>query len=307
MVRAPVIALLVAGCYRPAPSPGAPCPDGACPSGQRCVAGTCRADDDPALDAEVGSDGPIGTRDGPDPLGSWSMPVPIPGVSSSSNESDPSMTADRLTIVFTSNRSGGLGSDDIYIGTRGSTAEPFTVTALTAVNSSSRDRSPEISPDGNTLYFTSNRGGNFDVYASVRSGGSWAAPQPAAVLSSTSADDDVAISPDGLTAIVARSADLYLATRPSLAAAFDPPVLVGVLGITNDVAAPSLTNGAATVYFHAGQPRDLYVAYRQGASFTTPVKVTELATSDRDAAPFISADGRHLLFERDNELYETSR
>jgi Tol biopolymer transport system component len=80
-----------------------------------------------------------------------------------------------------------------------------------------------------------------------------------------------------------------------------------VLDVTGDVAAPSLTNDAATVYLHGGQPRDLYVAYKQGASFTTPVKITELNTGGRDAAPSISADGKRLLFERDGELYESSR
>jgi hypothetical protein len=308
MSRAWVIALLLAGCYRPAPSPGAPCPDGDCPSGQRCVAGTCRADGDPTLDAEVGSDAAIDAPDAAtDPLGMWSAPVLIPGVNSNANETDPSITADRLTIAFASNRPGGLGSDDIYLGTRASTAAPFTVAAITAINSPMRDRSPEISPDGNTIYFTSNRGGDYDVYASVRSGGVWSAPQPVAVLSSAANEGDVAISPDGLTALVERSEDLYLATRPSLGAAFAPPVLVPVLDVTGDVASPSLTDDAASVYLHGGGTRDLYVAYRQGNTFTVPVRIPELTTGDRDAAPFISPDGKHLVFERDGDLYETSR
>jgi hypothetical protein len=33
--------LLAAGCYRPAPAPGAPCPTGACPEGQSCSNGFC--------------------------------------------------------------------------------------------------------------------------------------------------------------------------------------------------------------------------------------------------------------------------
>jgi hypothetical protein len=305
---APTITLLLAACYRPAPSPGAPCPDGACPSGQRCVAGTCQADDDgPAPDdappgVDPASDGP-GT-----PPGSWRAPTQVPGVGSSSTETDPSMTADRLTIVFASNRPGGLGSDDLYIGTRASTAAPFTVAALTALNTPQRERSPEISPDGTTLYFSSNRSGGYDVYVSSQAGGGgWSAPQLVTALSSTADEGDIAFSPDGLTAIIERANKLYLATRPSLSVAFGPSVLVPELDVAGQVAGPSLTSGTAVVYFHDRQPRDLFVAYRQGAAFTAPAPIPELATSGRDAAPFVTPDGAHLVFERDGELYETSR
>lgn len=311
MSRRAVVIALVAGCYRPAASPGAPCPDGDCPSGQRCVAGTCRAEDDPGPDPDPDAapdpdtapspDGP------PDASGSWSMPVPIPGVNSAEDESDPSMTPDRLTIVFTSRRAGGLGEEDLYLGTRAAATDAFSVTALTALNSPERERSPEITADGATIFFTSNRDGNTDVYFSRWMGGAWAPPVLAAMLSSSSSDGDVAISPDGLTAMVARSGDLYLATRSSTSMPFGTPVELPVLDVTGDVAAPSLTNGAETVYLHAGSTRDLYVAYRQGTTFTAPVPIAELNTADRDAAPFISADGTRLLFEREGELYESTR
>jgi hypothetical protein len=305
-----IVLLVVAGCYQPAPSAGAPCPDGVCPAGQACVAGTCRADGEPAFDAEIADAAPDARRpldapaDGP---ASWSAPAPIPGVSSSSNDTDPTMTADRLTIVFASSRPGGLGAEDLYLGTRASTTAPFTVTALTALNSPSRDRSPEISPDGTTLYFTSSRGASSDVYVSVQNNGAWSAPQLVAAFNTGASEGDVAVAPDGLTALVERANHLYLATRASTTAAFDAPVAAPMLDITGDVAAPSLTNGAATVYLHAGATRDLYVASRQGAGFTVSVPITELNTGGRDAAPFVLPDGRHLLFERDGDLYETSR
>jgi hypothetical protein len=313
MGRIMAIALLAAGCYRPTPSPGAPCPDGACPTGQQCVAGTCRAEGEPAIDAEVADDAPAPAPDAPAPdappdaPGPWLTPVPIPGVNTGSDESDPSLTADRLTIVFISDRPGGLGGDDLYLGTRGAVTEPFTVTPLTALSSPAQDRSPEISVDGGTLYFTSSRNGGYDVYVSTLAGGAWSAPQRVDALSSGATEGDVAISPDGLTAIVERSGALYFATRPSIGAMFGAPVLVPELDVGGDVASPSLANGAATVYLHAGSVRDLYVAYRQGTSFTAPAPVAELNTPVRDAAPFLSPDGARLAFERDGDLYEASR
>jgi hypothetical protein len=316
MFRAAVIALAVAGCYRPEPSPGAPCPTGECPAGQSCIAGTCRAPGDPGPDvgpeagppADADPGGPDAAVDAPiDAPPSWSAPVLIPGVNSTAVDTDPSLTADRLTIVFASTRAGGLGMDDIYLGTRATTGDPFTVAAITAINSASRELSPEISADGNTLYFTSNRSGNHDVYVTMRSGGVWSAPQVVTALSTTSGEGDVAVSPDGLTALVERTSGIYIATRASTGAAFGTPVVVSILDVTGDVAAPTLTNDASAVYLHGGATRDLYVAYRQGATFTTPVPITELNTAGRDAAPFITADGMRLLFERAGELYESTR
>ncbi len=319
MGRAVAIALLVGGCYQPATSPGAPCPDGVCPAGQHCVAGTCRAEGDPgpgpgpgpddappvlpdtAVPDAASIDAPPGT------LGPWSAPILIPGVNSAADESDPSLTPDRLTIAFTSERTGSLGAEDIYLGTRASVTEPFTVIAIPEINSTSRDRSPEISADGNTIYFTSSRSGGTDVYVTVRSGGSWSTPQRVAELSSSSSDGDVAISPDGLTALVESANDIHLATRASTGASFGPLTEVAVLNVTGDVAAPSLTNNAGSVYLHGGTTRDLYVAYRQGTAFTTPTPITELNTGDRDAAPFVSGSGKYLAFEREGELYETTR
>jgi len=310
MRRLAVIALVAAGCYRPEPSPGAPCPTGECPTGQRCIAGTCRADGEPGLDGapavDAGLDAP--QADAPvDAPPAWSAPVPIPGVNSGAAEDDPSVTADRRTIVFTSARAGGLGLEDIYLGTRATTADAFAVTALTAINSAMRESSPEISADGNTIYFTSDRGGNFDVYVTTRSGASWSAPQPVPALNTTSGETDVAISPDGRTALVARSTGVYVATRSSTGAAFGTPLLAPILDVTGDVAAPTLTDGAASVYLHGGAIRDLYVAHRDGATFTTPAPIAELNTASRDAAPFIAADGTRLWFERAGELYESTR
>ncbi len=316
MGRIVAIVLLAAGCYRPAPSPGAPCPDGACPAGQQCVAGTCRADGEPAIDAEASADAAVPDARAPDARvpdappdapGPWLTPVAIPGVNTASDESDPSLTADRLTIVFISDRPGGLGGDDLYLGTRAAVTAPFTVTPLMALSSPAQDRSPEISADGGTLYFSSSRDGDYDVYVSAFAGGAWSAPQRVDALSSSSDEGDVAISPDGLTAIVERSGALYLATRPEVGAVFGAPVLVPELDVGGDVASPTLSNGAASVYFHAGSVRDLYVSYRQGAAFTAPAPVGELNTAGRDAAPFLSPDGARMAFEREDDLYEASR
>jgi len=295
---------LAAGCYHPDAATGIPCSaDGACPSGQLCVAGVCGLTDPRSpIDAALDAVAPDAATRVP-----WVMPTLVPGVNSSSTEDDPSWTSDRLTIVFSSNRNGNF---DLFIGTRATTADRFVVKPLDSLNSTADESSPEISPDGTSLYFTSDRkvAGSGDVYVSLQVGSGWGPAIASVDLSSDADDGDVALSPDGLTAMVARSNKLWLATRTTFGLPFSTPVVVPSLAVAGTtVAAPSLTNHADAVYFHAGTVRDLYYATRTGDTFTTPVPLTELNTAGRDDAPFVLGDERHLLFARDGDIYETSR
>jgi len=302
MVRGWLAALLVAGCYSPTAGVGVPCSlQGDCPGDQVCIANTCEppgAGQDASLevgDPDVIPDGATNAT--------WSTPTEVPGVNTASDEDDPSITADRLTIVFASDRN---GNEDLFIGTRTTTASAFTVSPLDPLNSTSVESSPEISADGMTIFFTSDRNGGNDVFFSFRIGPSWVPPSPVSQLSSTGDDSNVAISPDGLTAIVSRSNHMFVATRTSTVGPFDPPVAVPSLDITPNVSAPSLTNGANAVYLQANNPRDLYVARKQGPDFTA-VPIPELNTTTRDSAPFISADERYIVFGHDGDLFESTR
>jgi hypothetical protein len=304
----------VAACYSPVPSSGAPCsPTGACPSGLECRSGVCERPGAADPDATTDTPRDDAATDAPHDAAAyvpWSTPTPLPGINSNAVEDDPSFTADRLTMMFTSDRAGGLGGPDLYIATRASVGATFTVTALTALSSSAFEQSPEISADGNTLRFTSNRSGTNVVYISTRSGGVWSAPATVPELA-TIDGDDVAISPDQLTALgidfTVTGNKIMRATRASKAVPFGALADVIPLEITTDLAAPTLTDGGATVYFHAGASRDIYVSHLVGGVYMTPTKVTELDTSGRDAAPFVSATDDYMMFERDGDLYETSR
>jgi len=302
MVRAMWLVTL-AGCYQPSAGVGAPCDqDLACPSGQACLGGRCqlpgtgRPDSaDPAdLDAAPADAALDATP------AAWSAPTAIPGVNTGSSEGDPTMTANRLMIVFA--RAG-----DLFLGTRPSVTDPFTVTPLTVLNSGNDEASPELGADGTTLHFTSDRitAGSGDVYVSMRIGGSFAPPARVVALSSSSDDGDLAISPDGLTAIIARSNTFYRATRATPTGPWSAPVSLGI-DFGSGEAAPSLT-AAGDLYFHADATRDLYVARKSGTTFAPPVPVDELNTTSRDAAPFVSADERFLWYERAGELVESRR
>lgn len=85
------------------------------------------------------------------------------------NSMRPVMSADGLTIFFSSDRAGGLGSLDIWTATRPSLAAPFEqITNLVALNSDSFEFPDWISEDGCRIYFSSGRGANADIWEATR-------------------------------------------------------------------------------------------------------------------------------------------
>jgi Tol biopolymer transport system component len=102
------------------------------------------------------------TKDAP-----WDEPVNLGAtVNSSLDEAMPDISADGRVLFFSDfmgppQRDGGYGGQDLWMTTRISTSDPWQepVNLGPVVNSSAFDFSPNISTDGSTFYFTSDRGG----------------------------------------------------------------------------------------------------------------------------------------------------
>ena len=116
--------------------------------------------------------------------GSWSTPLPLSNKINTSrfNEGAQSISPDGSYLFFTGcNRPDGLGRCDIYVSHKEGInwAEPFNLGA--PVNTIYWDSQPAISPDGNTLYFVSNRPGGqggYDIWkSSLKSDGYWTEPE----------------------------------------------------------------------------------------------------------------------------------
>lgn len=113
----------------------------------------------------------------------WTKAAPIGApLGSELNEGAPSVTADGSMIFFTAcNRSDGLGSCDIYFARRRGQSWEEPVNLGPPVNSPAWEAQPSISPDGNTLYFASNRSGGqgkMDIWYSERDReGNWGTPK----------------------------------------------------------------------------------------------------------------------------------
>jgi len=113
----------------------------------------------------------VSTRPTRDDL--WSEPVnlgpTVNGVNSTSLNYCPNISADGLSLVFSSDRDGGYGRQDLWMTRRSTTDGPWSepVNLGPTINSDKWEVEAEISPDGRSLLFTSNRDGghgDFDIW-----------------------------------------------------------------------------------------------------------------------------------------------
>ncbi len=77
-----------------------------------------------------------------------------------------------LELVFSSNRAGGAGAQDVWISTRGSLDAPWGAAANlgAVVNTTAAESRPSFSRDGNQLLFGRAPGpeGSSDIYVTTR-------------------------------------------------------------------------------------------------------------------------------------------
>lgn len=92
----------------------------------------------------------------------------LAAVSSSAHDWFPVVTLDERTIYFASDR-GSSGNLDVYVATRVSTSDPFSVaTPVAELNTPAGEYPSWISEDGCRLYMTSDRAGSQDLFVAVK-------------------------------------------------------------------------------------------------------------------------------------------
>jgi len=276
------------------------------------------------------------------PQGFFTDVKPVAGVNTASFERSPSISADGLTLYFASDQDGPLS--DLYQATRVSTDDPFSnVENLGAiVNSAATELGVSISANNLTLYFASNRSGDYDLYQATRTSTGDVFGNVSKVegsVNSTADERGPNISADELTLYFASdresgegARDLYRATRPSTS---DPFGNVENLGSTINTAgrdgSPSISFDGLTLFFASDRPGsesedilDLWLTARStmGDSFATPINIdnpslwppTNINSTAGDFAPSISPDwpapGSKLYFStnrtRDADIYQAT-
>ena len=198
---------------------------------------------------------------------SWGLPVNLgESVNGHSMDGSTTMPANGLSLYFASNRSGGSGSQDIWVSMRERKGDPWGKPENLGpiVNTSSFDWGPSISADGLSLFFDSTRPGGhggFDIWITMRKtvDDNWGAPvNLGPMVNSPSDEGAVSISADGL-------ALFFISDRP------------GGYGL-----------------------HDIWVTWRATllAPWSTPVNLgPTVNSSSREGSPEISSDGRELYFD----------
>jgi WD40 repeat protein len=88
------------------------------------------------------------------------------------NDIQPNVRADGLEVVFSSNRAGTLGTQDIWVATRGTLTAPWSapLNLGSVVNTAAAETRPSLSQNGNQLLFGRAPGpeGSSDIYVTTR-------------------------------------------------------------------------------------------------------------------------------------------
>jgi len=200
----------------------------------------------------------------------WIAPVNLDSVvNSSSQDNSPSISADGLSLYFSSNRSGAVGGSgwsamDLWVATRETIAHDWETPSNLGpvVNSSDADYMSYISVDGLSLYFSSARPdglGKRDLWMTTRAttNDDWSEPVNLGPTINTPYNERrMWISSDGLMLLFQSDrprgtgyAEIYMTTRATTNDDWTEPVKLGPpVNKTSDISPIVSTNGC-TLYF----------------------------------------------------------
>ena len=178
----------------------------------------------------------------PSVLAPWSPPVNLGVLNSTSDDYEPNLSIDGLTLFFVSTRAGGIGPSDIYVSTRPTTAAPWSppanlgapVNAAGIVNDD-----PYLTENQLTLFFTATGVGGADVWSATRPAVAlpFGAPAVFAPASSTSFDHSPAVEGNGDVLFFSStrpggtsgSTDFYMITRDPVTTLYSAPLGIASL------------------------------------------------------------------------------
>lgn len=232
-------------------------------------------------------------------------------LSSGFEEYTPTVSRDGRTVVFASDRSGGLGGYDLWMATRPVGATSFDLpTHLDPISSSGDDMGPSLSEDGLTLYFESNGGGPRELYVAQRATTSdrfLSATLVAGPFETFLETGGPEISRDGLTLYFdARGGgglggfDIWSVQRASSTSAWDQLTHVTALNTTSNDLDAALDHDELTLYLTSNRvevPNDLFVTTRpdRAVAFAGPTISPFAGVGIGEYGADISHDGTTMI------------
>lgn len=186
--------------------------------------------------------------------------------------------------------------------------------AIGELNTTFLEYGPQLSSDGLTLYFDSNRAGDEDLYVATRPSRTapFGMPVRLANLTTANAEGDPSLSTDALELMydVFETECLMDARRATTTDPFGTPTQT-----LCNVAGPSISRDGLTLYYSTILDTYLegHLAVTTRASladqFGAGAEIAELATGATKGYPSVSADELTMYFESGHplDLYETTR
>jgi len=228
------------------------------------------------------------------------------------NDYAPALTGDGNHLYLASNRPGGYGGWDLWVADKFSGVWRSPVNLGSVINTSYEEQDPFISPDGNTLIFSSQRPGGyglFDLWMSKKVGGNWQPPTNMGnVINSSSWETTCWMSSDTLRLYFASNRsggqgdwDIWISTK--VGGAWTTPVNLGpnINGPAID-ACPTLTSDEQTFYLSSnyGGNGDIYCSKKVGGVWQPRQNVgPNINTGYTEDRPWVTGDGQHLYFASD--------
>jgi hypothetical protein len=257
---------------------------------------------------------PTSESTGPDVLGPFEDIEAIDVLNSDASEDDPTVRGDLLEIYFASTRD---GTEDLFRSTRASVDDPWdppeSVVELNLPVSG--ESTPEISADGLTLFFSSNRAagqGELDIYVATRqdTADPWDDITPVMSLNTETGEGALVLTQDLLGGYLCRGeigqgAQLFSAVREDLRGDWTATP-AAALNTMNDDCSPFPSAGDSELWFGSIREGgvgglDIWVASIEGDDFGEPELVPELATPSGDDDPWLSEDGSVIVFASDRD------
>jgi hypothetical protein len=191
----------------------------------------------------------------------FGAPAPMTAQSSPSNDNDPAVSADHLTLFFHSGRS---GNNELYMASRASTSIDFGAPALVPdVNDPTVGDAHAYyrSAGGGELFFTSLRGSaTYRIHSAKKKGEGFETPAVVPGLFGAWNDWQPMVTEDGLTMLFASTRpegqglyDLWMAARASDGAAWGAPVPLTELNSAASEFAGWMSADRCRVYFSSSR------------------------------------------------------
>jgi Tol biopolymer transport system component len=185
---------------------------------------------------------------------------PITAVNTGSDDRDPSISSDGLSLFFHSSRNAAADSYDLFVSTRTNTGTSFgAATPLGSdINTATVETAPFVTADGQSLYF--NRDAGTGTYSILRAGlGATGFSNPVKLTELEPAGEGAyspALSADGLTMFFASdraggagSGDIWMATRTTPTGTFGSITNVAELNTASPEYPTWLSPDGCRLYF----------------------------------------------------------